>query len=124
MAGSDEQDAEATPEFGAMTRLGRASVLPPEVTVSDTTVVLFPVRPRGSVFDTCHVVALASGLVKVVLIPSVSASVKLPLTLPVSVRDSEPGSGIQPSFAALAVKWMLSPSAETTSTAVSDTLRR
>lgn len=68
-------------------------------------------------------VAAASALVKVVTVPSVSESVNVPVTPPLRVRSSEPGSGTHPFFAALAVKWIASPSSRTTSTAVSEIRR-
>ncbi len=110
-------------EVGATTCLGRASFLPSTVTVSDTTVVVLLDRPSSSVLETCQVAAAASSLVNSVTVPSVSDSVKAPVVLPLSVRPSAPGSGTQPVFAAFAVKCVSSPSAPTTATAVSDSLR-
>ncbi len=109
-------------EVGAMIRLGRASFLPSTVTVSETMVVAVLASPSSRVLETCQVGTPGSGLVNSVTVPSVSDRVKEPVTLPVRVRSSAPGSGIHPFFAAFAVKNSSSPSASTTVTAVSETL--
>ncbi|CAM5555170.1 hypothetical protein SGLAM104S_09352 [Streptomyces glaucescens] len=123
MDGSASQAAAVAAEVGAMIRFGRARVLPSTVTVSETVFVVVLVRPSWRVLETCQVVASAAGLVKVVTTPSGSDRVKEPVVLPFRVRSSAPGSPTQAVFAALAVKWIASPSSITTSTAVSETLR-
>ncbi len=105
-----------------MIRLGRALVSVPTTTASDTVVVVELVNPSSSEDVTDQVAAAGATLPKVVTVPPVSDSVKLPAKVPVRVRSSAPGSGTHPP-PALAVKWIASSSASTTSSDVAEVWR-
>ncbi|RPE39676.1 hypothetical protein EDD90_2693 [Streptomyces sp. Ag109_O5-1] len=72
--------------------------------------------------ETCQVVAAGSTFANVVVVPSSSLSVNEPVSDPVSVRSSEPGSGFQPP-AEVAVNPVSLPSTSTRATEVAEVWR-
>lgn len=73
--------------------------------------------------DTCQVVAAGSTFANVVVVPLVSFRVNEPVSDPVRVSSSEPGSLFQPP-PEVAVNPVSLPSASTTATEVEEVWRR
>lgn len=119
--GVTAQVAAETAEVGAITYVGRASVLPSTMVFCEITVVVDCSVGR-KVVANCQVVAVESTLLKSEVVPSESFRVKELVRLPVRVRSSAPDSGFQPPLL-VAVKPVSSPSTSTTATDVADVLR-
>jgi hypothetical protein len=89
------QVSEDTAEVGAIIDFGRAKVWLPEITFCETMVTVELDVDRYEV-AACQVVAAGSTFANVVVVPLVSFTVKDPVSEPVRVRYSDPGSGFQP----------------------------